>query len=107
MSQASNYADGKAIRGGVPICFPWFAALASDPTAPAHGYARTRQWNLVDTIVNSDGSIRIELATEIEQYELRFAAEFGELLLMTLTVELNQQPQPRNVRRSAAYLFGR
>ncbi len=91
MSQSSNFADGKAIRGGVPICFPWFASLASDPNAPAHGYARTRPWSLVDTIVNSDGSIRLEMATEIDSYELRFAAEFGELLLMTLTVELSKQ----------------
>ncbi len=91
MSKSSNYADGKAIRGGVPICFPWFAAHPTDRGAPAHGYARTRPWNLVDTIVNSDGSIRLELATEIDEYELRFAAEFGELLLMTLTVELSQK----------------
>lgn len=91
MSQNSHYAAGKAIRGGVPICFPWFAALASDPNAPAHGYARTRTWNLVETIVNSDGSIRLDLTTQIEQYVVRFAAEFGESLSMTLTVELNQK----------------
>ncbi len=91
LSRESQYATDKPIRGGVPICFPWFANLASDPSAPTHGYARLRDWELVDTIVNSDGSLRVELATEIDQYQLRFAAEFGSLLLMTLTVELSTQ----------------
>jgi D-hexose-6-phosphate mutarotase len=48
MSPRSISAPGRAIRGGVPVCFPWFAARADDPAAPAHGFARIREWRLED-----------------------------------------------------------
>ena len=38
--------DGLAIRGGVPICFPWFGNNAAIPAAPAHGFVRTKAWSL-------------------------------------------------------------
>ena len=40
MSVMSHFQPGKPIRGGVPICFPWFGPKAADPKAPAHGFAR-------------------------------------------------------------------
>jgi glucose-6-phosphate 1-epimerase len=46
LSPHSLYQDGVAIRGGVPICFPWFGAKADDPQAPAHGFVRTKSWEL-------------------------------------------------------------
>jgi glucose-6-phosphate 1-epimerase len=48
VSRDSAFAAGKPIRGGVPICFPWFAAHATDKNAPGHGYARLEDWPLVD-----------------------------------------------------------
>src|SRR5207253_5364111 len=42
-SQSRWHAD-RAIRGGVPICFPWFGNKADDPRAPAHGFVRTTAW---------------------------------------------------------------
>src|SRR5215471_12891548 len=51
LSPASKWEDGKAIRGGVPISFPWFADKAGDPKAPAHGFVRTKSW-LLNSIVN-------------------------------------------------------
>ncbi len=51
VSTRSAYQDGKAIRGGVPICFPWFGPASADiearhPAPPLHGYARTNAWQL-------------------------------------------------------------
>ncbi len=46
LSEKSAFAEGKAIRGGIPICFPWFRAKADDPKAPSHGLVRTRAWEL-------------------------------------------------------------
>jgi glucose-6-phosphate 1-epimerase len=43
--------DGSApIRGGVPICFPWFAGGPSDDLRPSHGVVRTARWRPVATV---------------------------------------------------------
>jgi D-hexose-6-phosphate mutarotase len=46
LSEHSRFAAGSAIRGGVPICFPWFGPKEGDPGAPSHGFARTSPWTL-------------------------------------------------------------
>jgi D-hexose-6-phosphate mutarotase len=43
---------GKAIRGGIPVCWPWFGAHP-DGAGPSHGFARTARWNLLDTSYDS------------------------------------------------------
>ena len=45
-SPNSAFAPGRAIRGGVPIIFPWFGANRHEPAAPQHGFARTTTWHL-------------------------------------------------------------
>jgi glucose-6-phosphate 1-epimerase len=55
LSEASHFAPDKPIRGGVPICFPWFAAHVSDPGAPSHGFARLQDWTLVDAGETPEG----------------------------------------------------
>jgi D-hexose-6-phosphate mutarotase len=54
MSDKSLFAPGKAIRGGVPICFPWFCSREG---LPAHGFARVMAWELVATTALPDGSV--------------------------------------------------
>ncbi len=46
LSEHSRFTPTTAIRGGVPICFPWFGPNADAPEAPAHGFARTSEWTL-------------------------------------------------------------
>ncbi len=48
MSSLARFEPGIAIRGGVPIIFPWFGAGRPGNLTPAHGFARTRSWRLVD-----------------------------------------------------------
>lgn len=62
MSEASNYVQGKAIRGGVPVCFPWFGPHPTDATLGAHGFARFRRWNLERTTELTDGRSRVKLS---------------------------------------------
>ena len=45
MSEASRFEAGAPIRGGVPVCFPWFGPKAGDPSAPGHGVARINLWS--------------------------------------------------------------
>lgn len=47
LSRDARLAPGKSIRGGIPVCWPWFGAHASDPSLPAHGFARTVPWRLL------------------------------------------------------------
>lgn len=54
MSQSSQFADGKPIRGGVPIVFPWFGLREG---APVHGFARLVDWDLQEAVVTPDGGM--------------------------------------------------
>jgi glucose-6-phosphate 1-epimerase len=47
LSKGAKFVPGKSIRGGVPVCWPWFGPHASDSKLPGHGYARTVMWELV------------------------------------------------------------
>ena len=91
----SRFEDGRAIRGGVPICFPWFADRASDPKSPAHGLVRTKAWQL-DSIVASDGAVTVVLHTDSDEatkrwwpgdFRLVCRAAFGAELVIELIVE--------------------
>ncbi|UYI46247.1 D-hexose-6-phosphate mutarotase [Vibrio natriegens] len=83
--------DGKAaLRGGIPVCWPWFGRIA----APAHGFARTAEWELVEHRENENGVI-VELALfpseETHQiwphmFEARLLVEVGDELKVTLKV---------------------
>ena len=44
LSEDATFAIGKSVRGGIPICWPWFGAHVSDTTFPAHGFSRTVLW---------------------------------------------------------------
>ena len=46
LSEHSSFEHGKAIRGGIPVCFPWFRNKVDDPKAPSHGFVRTKAWTL-------------------------------------------------------------
>ncbi|UTH75995.1 D-hexose-6-phosphate mutarotase [Chromobacterium sp. IIBBL 290-4] len=46
---------GKAIRGGAPVCWPWFGPHPSDAAQPAHGVARQQVWSVDD--ITRDGSV--------------------------------------------------
>ena len=45
-SSRAEYRPGKAIRGGIPVCFPWFGPGRSGRKRPAHGFARLSEWQL-------------------------------------------------------------
>jgi len=59
LSSAAKLATGKSIRGGVPICWPWFGAHASEAGFPGHGYARTVPWQVLATQHLEDGRTRL------------------------------------------------
>ena len=59
LSKFAKFAPGKSIRGGVPICWPWFGLHASEAKFPGHGFARTVMWEVVATERLRDDSTRL------------------------------------------------
>ena len=49
LSRDAKFAPGKSIRGGIPVCWPWFGPHADNPALPAHGFARTAAWRVADS----------------------------------------------------------
>lgn len=47
LSPAARFTVGKAVRGGVPVCWPWFGPHAIEADYPAHGFARSAFWEVV------------------------------------------------------------
>ena len=64
LSKQAKIAAGKSIRGGIPLCWPWFGAHSSEDTYPAHGYARTSHWAVTETAALANGETEIELSLE-------------------------------------------
>jgi glucose-6-phosphate 1-epimerase len=94
LSSQSRWEDGHAIRGGVPICFPWFGGRADDPTAPAHGFVRTKAWQL-ESIAKVGGAVTVSMFTESNEgtkrwwpadFRLVHRATFGRELSLELVV---------------------
>jgi D-hexose-6-phosphate mutarotase len=61
LSKRVQYLQGKAIRGGVPICWPWFGAHPALAKAPAHGYARVSPWEVVSVCSTANGETEMLL----------------------------------------------
>ena len=59
LSKYAKFAPGKSIRGGAPICWPWFGPHASEAKFPGHGFARTVLWEVIATEALRDGSTRL------------------------------------------------
>ena len=61
VSKLVKYQQGKAIRGGVPICWPWFGGHPTNASLPGHGYARITPWELTSVQTLSNGATELNL----------------------------------------------
>jgi D-hexose-6-phosphate mutarotase len=96
ISSASLYRPGKAIRGGIPVCWPWFGDHPGDPAKPAHGFARTALWRLLAVHDEADGAIVLTLGLDDSPqtlalwphpFGLRLIITFGSTLHLSLSME--------------------
>jgi glucose-6-phosphate 1-epimerase len=61
LSKCTALTPGKAIRGGIPVIFPWFGPRQDHPESPMHGLVRTRLWNLTEMDVPAEGPAKVRL----------------------------------------------
>ena len=96
LSAISRYEANKAIRGGVPVSWPWFADHPTDASKPAHGFARITEWTVKKTRPVSDGETSItlgladsEATRELWDYsfELELDISIGSALDLVLTMK--------------------
>ena len=96
LSEDATFAMGKSIRGGIPVCWPWFGAHNSEATFPAHGFARTVLWQVTDSKALDSGETQITFNLDTTQLDKRLqqmwpqatVAEYRLTIGKTLTLEL-------------------
>jgi glucose-6-phosphate 1-epimerase len=102
VSSKSFFAEGKAIRGGVPIIFPWFGPRSGDKPGPMHGFARTALWSVESTRILDNGAVEIVFGLEpdddsralgFDGFSVRFTATVGGELGMSLEI-INRSGAP-------------
>lgn len=112
LSEEAAYRKGTSLRGGIPVCWPWFgnacknplevqSAINTDVNAPAHGFARTQNWEFGELYEAAD---RVELsmvlrATQSNQTIWRGEADVTARWIMTansLTVSLTTRNTGRD-----------
>ncbi len=95
VSGKSWFEANKPIRGGVPICFPWFGARAGDATSPAHGFARLKDWAVETVHQTADGVVEIILSLAADEqthktwphdFSARYHVRVGKVLELVLRV---------------------
>lgn len=95
VSPKSLFEAGKPIRGGIPLCLPWFGP-ATDGSSPLHGFGRIMEWSLVAAEVCADGATRVvlELAGDDKvsalwphAFSFRLEVVVGTQLGLTLSAE--------------------
>lgn len=64
LSDTSVFNVGKAIRGGVPVCWPWFGAHKENASLPNHGFARTSLWTHTATQELGDNLTKVSMMLE-------------------------------------------
>ena len=96
LSERSHFEGGKAIRGGVPICFPWFGDRVDHPESPAHGFARTVEWAVV-SVGGDEACVEVKLLLAADEHtKSLWQGEFVAEYLVSLSDKLTLSLEVRN-----------
>ncbi|MDH5357952.1 MAG: D-hexose-6-phosphate mutarotase [Gammaproteobacteria bacterium] len=102
LSEKSAYQLGKAIRGGIPICWPWFGDDTTGYGRPPHGFARNQPWRMIDSMVNPDGSTTVKLSfTDTDDSKAIWPFEFHLEIEVTVGQSLEIKLTTKNIGSKA------
>ena len=108
LSENAYYKVGKAIKGGAPVCWPWFGPDPEGAGRPSHGFARNRAWQVLGTEALATGATKVTLGfseTEDTQalwphaFDLAIEVVVGTTLDMAL-VSRNKGDAPFNITQA-------
>jgi glucose-6-phosphate 1-epimerase len=85
-SRNAVFAPGKAIRGGIPVIFPWFGPHPTRPDLPQHGFVRTADWRLDAVERYGPGEVAMALSFDSDEFVVSYRVTFGPELRLALTV---------------------
>jgi len=102
LSSNARYEKGRSIRGGVPICWPWFGDHPTDGNFCVHGFARVIPWQLIKVVDLKNGATQVSLKLKptdeakkqlTYNYDLELTITVGESLYLNLkTTNLSNHP---------------
>ncbi|WP_318522669.1 D-hexose-6-phosphate mutarotase [Photobacterium leiognathi] len=84
LSENAEFDTQKAIRGGIPVCWPWFGKAGT----PSHGFARTSQWTLQEHRENENGVIVSLQLEDNEETRAIWPHKFDNVLTFEIGTEL-------------------
>ncbi|WP_318472334.1 D-hexose-6-phosphate mutarotase [Photobacterium leiognathi] len=84
LSENAEFDTQKAIRGGIPVCWPWFGKAGT----PSHGFARTSQWTLQEHRENENGVIVSLQLEDNEETRALWPYKFNNVLTFEIGTEL-------------------
>ncbi len=96
LSEDASFAPGKSVRGGIPVCWPWFGQYDSvreiNVDYPAHGFARTTNWQILSTEALDDGCTRISFTMQPQSAtQAMWPAEATVQLQLTIGIKLEME----------------
>ncbi|MCB5186441.1 D-hexose-6-phosphate mutarotase [Methylobacillus caricis] len=98
LSDQARFVSGRSIRGGVPVCWPWFGPHPTDETLCPHGFARVVPWEMVDARVEDNNTtsllLRLAESRQVEKQwpylcDLILTINIGPVLKMELATTNN------------------
>lgn len=106
MSPEAVIEMGKPIRGGIPICWPWFGPHPTDAQKPAHGLVRKQMWQLEEVVSGAD---RLDVILSLRSTDGTLAIwphEFTLQLRVSIGAQLEVSLVMRNPGQSAWTMTG-
>ena len=88
VSDESAFAVGRPIRGGVPVCHPWFGEKADQPGAPLHGFVRLMPFDVESVAQQPDGEVTAVLSSKFGGGQVGWPSDFEVRHRITVGPEL-------------------
>lgn len=113
MGGKAYFVEGKAIKGGVPVCWPWFGADPEGKGRAAHGFARNSMWQVFSTEAISDSETQITVGMVDDDnsrniwpnaFKMSLQITIGKSLKLALTTE-NTGDQPFHITQALHTYF--